>query len=684
MTAVIVTQLGLGIDSQQVVPEASNFRPSRWPPPKDFPIVIDGEGNVVSRYDDHTWKLWPWARKSLTLNFGDGPQRKGVLGIIPENANLLRQIAAWWLYGPRAVQTASSLNHRFKLLRPLFILCSRQGICASDITRFPAVADQFYPCLRSSGAAAALSLLHTLYEERELLGFTLLDREGLSRLEAALPDHAPRQTPYIPPRIWLHQNQRLRAFLDEFLEHRERIESCYRFCLDAYARNAGSLTQACTRGIAPSRKPFVATSATGARTGAEFHGHFSQTAKRFGIDGLLQHWLLRPDQSIDDEDSTVSLLSTYFSMVSFVGMAYLLNFSVMRIEEGWSLRANCLLVESDARFGPIYLLSGPTTKTVKDDDARWVTSPSAQVAIDAMTCVARLRVAAAAANPAVPTVPEDISNPYLFLRAYEPWAGTKEIARPLSVRPSCLSYAMLVVKHPRLFDKEELTITDADLQIARLVNPTLDSGIYAVGKCWPLAWHQLRRTGAVNMQASGLVSDASVQYQLKHASRAMSLYYGQGYSKVRLNQKAQNEHIRTMYEVLSKEIARLFTGRFVNPHGDQRKAGILRLIDPKDSKQLVAAAKTGTVSWRETLLGGCTKIGPCEFGGIDNIARCGGGDGSAPCVDALYDREKVPAMRKLQRLIEIRLVEAPMESPYRKSLEAQQRAVENALNVIAN
>lgn len=684
MTAVIVTQLGLGIDSQLVVPGASNFRPSHWPPPRDFPVVIDSGGNVVSRYGDRTWKLWPWAGKSLSLNFGDGLQRKGVPGITPENADVLRQIAAWWLYGPGAVQTPGSLNHRFKLLRPLFILCSLQGICASDIMRFPAVADQFASFIRPSVAEGALSLLHTLYEERELLGFTLLDREGLSRLEAALPDRATRQTPYIPPRIWLHQNQRLRACLDEFLEHRERIESCYRFCLNAYARNAGSLTQACTRGIALSRKPFVATSATGARTGAQFHGHFSHTARRFGIDGLLQRWLLRPDQSIDDQDSTINLLSAYFSMVSLVGMAYLLNFSMMRIEEGMSLRANCLIVENDANFGPIYLLSGPTTKTVMDDDARWVTSPSAQVAIDAMTCVARLRIAAAEANPTVPTVPEDTSNPYFLLRAYEPWAGTKELDKPLSVRPSCLSYAVLVEKYPRLFDKEELTITDTDLQIARFVTPTLDSEIYAVGKCWPLAWHQLRRTGAVNMQASGLVSDASVQYQLKHASRAMSLYYGQGYSKVRLNQKAQNEYIRTMYEVLGKEITRLFTDRFVSPHGDQRKAGILRLVDPKDSKQLVAAAKTGTVSWRETLLGGCTKIGACEFGGIDNLVRCGGGDRSAPCVDALYDREKVPAIRKLQRLIEIRLIEAPLESPYRQSLEAQQRAVENALDVIGN
>ncbi|MEX3937270.1 hypothetical protein AB4Y32_37005 [Paraburkholderia phymatum] len=76
-----------------------------------------------------------------------------------------------------------------------------------------------------------------------------------------------------------------------------------------------------------------------------------------------------------------------------------------------------------------------------------------------------------------------------------------------------------------------LRITQQDRDLARLVTPTLDSGRFAVGKVWPLAWHQLRRTGTVNMQASGLVSDASLQFQLKHVSRAMSLYYGRGYAR---------------------------------------------------------------------------------------------------------------------------------------------------------
>lgn len=681
--SVNIAHLGLGIDSQLVTPTASNYRPPSWPPPNDFPIVIDESGKVVSRYGDSKWKFWPWALKSITLGFGDGHQRAGASCISPRNADLLRQVAAWWMYGPQAVREPASLKLRFGIIRSLFVLCSRENIEASDISRFPQVADKLPGECRASQMGYFLRLLHTLYEQRDQIGFVLLDREGLSRFEAASPAYVRRQTPYIPSRIWAYQVNRLRAFLDDYQVHRQAIEECYRFCLDSYAHNAGSLTAACRDGLDRSRNPFIVNDVlTGARTGAVFHGPFSETARRFGIEDLLKRWVLSADESNGDRRYGIRALSTYFSMAGYVGMAYLLNFSMMRIEEGWSLRADCLEVEHDERFGPIYLLRGPTTKTIQDSDARWVVSPSAQIAVEVMSSVAGLRMIAAEANPDVPTSSEHVRNPYLVVRAYEPWTQTQASCSPMDVRPQFVYYSQFSINWPNLFEEKELMITDEDLRIARLITPTLDAKTFRVGNVWPLAYHQLRRTGTVNMQGSGLVSDASLQYQLKHASRAMSLYYGQGYSRVRLSETAKNEYIRTMYEVIGKQISQLFSNRFVSPHGAKRKDQILEPVDPKDSKRLVAAAKEGKVSWRETLLGGCTKIGPCEYGGVDNIARCGGGDGKAPCVDALFDREKAPAMQQLKRVIECRLVEASEPSPYRASLEAQQRAVDNALNVI--
>lgn len=681
-----LAHLGLAIDSPVVRLDAKNFRLPAWPPPPDFPIVIDAEGNVVSRYSESIWDLRPWAKKPVILNFGDGPPMKRSPSITRANADLLRRVVTWWLYGPTPVRNPLTLRQRFYQIRSLFSLCSSQGIVASDLNRFPAVADEFPRGIPSSSGEVILSLLHVLYEQREQLGFTLLDTEGLTRLEAALPDHVVRQTPYIPPRIWTYQVNGLRAFLDDFHSHRKGIESCYRFCLDAYAKNAGSLAEACQIGRNRTSGAFwTQPGYTGGCSGMIYCGPFMQTAQRFGIDELLCRWAVRPGECLDPTAISVRSLATYFTMVGYVGMAYILNLSLMRFDEGWSLRADCLEIERDERFGPFHILRGATTKTIVDDDARWPTSPSVKVAIDAMTCVARLRMICAEANPDVPSTAEDVRNPYLAVRPYEPWGacGADELKQSLSVRPSPLTYLQVFNEaYPNLFCQEKLRITQADLQLARLVNPTLDGGDFAVGEIWPLAWHQLRRTGAVNMQASGLVSDTSLQYLLKHTSRAMSLYYGQGYSRVRLNDKAQATYIRTMYEVLGMEISRLFTDRFVSPHGEKRKAEILKIVDSKDSRKLSELSMAGKVSWRETLLGGCTRRGPCPYGGVDNIANCGGGDGGMPCADVLFDREKISELHQLGGVIASRLVEAPVGTPSWKSLESQKRALENALNVV--
>ena len=185
------------------------------------------------------------------------------------------------------------------------------------------------------------------------------------------------------------------------------------------------------------------------------------------------------------------------------------------------------------------------------------------------------------------------------------------------------------------------------------------------------------------MLASGLVSESTLQFELKHAGRSMALYYGQGYSSLKISEETRTHYLKTLYESLGRQLSKLFTDRFVSPHGNERKSTILSAVGTKDCKKREVAAKASRISWRITLLGGCTKHGPCQYGGVDNIARCAGGDGKAPCVDALYDKERAPQLRELQETISARLKDATEESPYRTSLVAQQRAVENALYVIA-
>lgn len=671
----LLPKMGLSIDSVLAVPDAPNYRPPCWPPNDDWPVVIDANRNVVSRWSDPIWRLDPWAGVPLTLNFGDGPITKIAAPIDSNNANLLRVIIGWWLYGPNGARGYRTIKTRFDQMRRLFALCSKEGILASDLSRFPRIADQIPEVLQSSRAREFLMLLHELYERRDTLGFTILDQKSLTRLAAALPNHETRQTPFIPPRIWRYQIIRLRECLDEFLVYQEKVESCFRFCLSAYHHNRLATPNDRFSAVAPFQWP--ADGCNGVYSGRRFYGPFADTAIRFGIAEILERWAGIPGSTL-----TIKALSSYLTVVTRAGLAYLLNFSLMRVEECWNLRANCLTVEKDPRFGEITLLRGRTTKTTSDSDTFWVTSPSAKIAVKAMTAVAKLRAEGVAYDPCKTPAPI-AEDHYLIAYANEPWIPIRKTMNR-AIRPSIINYLSAFGASPKVFDPEQLRITPRDLELARLVNPTLPEE-FAVGETWPLAWHQLRRTGAVNMQASGLVSDASLQFQLKHITRAMSFYYGQNFSHLRLEEKAHTLYVRTMYETLGRELQQLVSDRFISPHGEKRKAEIVRLILPSEMEKMTQLAKKGVVGYRPIILGVCSSREPCPYGGIDSIAHCGGGDTKGeprPCPDVLYDRNQLDVVSELERVLDNRMATAPVGSPLRESLEAQKRSAESYRNVI--
>lgn len=661
MSARTLANLRLNIDAPMVSEVAVNFRLPSWPPPSEFPVIVDKDGLVVSRYGDAIWDLSPWDRVPKVVNFGDGPLRKGAARISAPNANTFRMVAAWWLWGIGPVRTASTFVAQHQLLRNVFAFCTREGIDARELSRYPAMAERLASELPAARGEFALALLHMLYEQRDDLGFTLLDFDGLRRLEACLsrpPENS--QTAYIPPRIWAYQVTRLRTVLDDFNLHAEQLEAFYQNVLAAYAKEYGTLLATTERAT---RQRF-----SGGR------GAFERLAQDCGVDQLLLRWY--PSEEKEFKYLPVYALSNYLTLVNRVGLAYLLNFSLMRIQEAWSLRTDCLHLENDETLGEIALLRGETTKTVHDDDAWWITSPSVAIAVKALGSISRWRQKVKEAyGEYTPDAPK------LIQASCEPWTRrpTKKGRRDQVNYPS---YADVLSEHPKLLDPEELRITQEDWNLAKLITPTLDEDRFGVGKAWSFGWHQLRRTGAVNMQASGLVSNFSLQYQLKHSILASSLYYGQGYSRLSLNRTARAEYVRTMYELMGKELNQVFSDRFVSPYGPERKEAIFQIVPQSDHKKLMAAAKAGRVAWRMTLLGVCTKTGPCEYGGIDNIIRCGGGDNRSPCMDALFDQDRRPTLQRLSESIAEKLKSAESGSPYHQSLEAQRRSLENALNVL--
>jgi hypothetical protein len=659
----------IGIESELVTPASLNYRPPSWPPPRDWPVVIDKNGVVVSRWGDPKWHLAPWAGYRMTLNFGDGQARKGKEAnpLDAENADLMRMIATWLIWGPhQSVIALNSISAHFYALRPIFTLCSRNSVSAARLMRFSKVFEQVPGIIAPSSYEAALTLLHRLYDARDLLGFTIADPDGLKRLATAAPDHDRVQTPYIPPRIWLYQVTRLRECLIDFHEHREQIEACFQFCLHTYIKRFGSLEAALVkRGNGPFNANFS--------NQKDYPGKFSDVAARFGISDILAKWVdgyqSRPD---------VRAFSHYLSVVTFAGLAYVCNFTLQRKEEVASLRTSCLLWEEDEKLGRVPIICGETTKTDPDSDARWVASPSVEVAIEALSTIA---------HPVIQPTAADQQDPYLASTATEPWGKGLGSARPYNIRRVTKSVGEMVNGAcVMLFDRERMTIKTDDLAVARRLTPNLPEDEFAVGKVWPLAWHQYRRTGAVNMFASGDISDSTMQQQMKHSSRLMPLYYGQNHGRLHLNKEVQATVIMAMYQAQAEMLKVVATGdRFISPHApDRRETFAVNVLSNKDTKDLIEMAKKGVVAFREHRLGGCMKAGVCEYGGIDSVARCAGGDGDKPCTDVLYDRRKEPQVRADMRRVEVEIKMLPSGHPRSSALLKERQAMENYLNAISN
>lgn len=673
--------VGLNIASAKASPGDCNFLPGSWPPVPEFPICISSNGTVISRYEDEEWDLTLWAGQVLKFNFGK-PKRKNSTYISPENSSLFKLVIAYWLFGPNPVREIRTLKGQYENIRQIFAYCSKSGISANDLYRFPKVVESLADNLYPSQSNRLLVLLHTLWEQREHVGISILDDTGIALLRSKIQLHEKSQTAYIPPRIWLYQLSRLKEFLQDFEHHLKDIEACTNYCLHAYVTSAGDMESACTLKLPSYYKPFASLnnpSKNGKLCGAQRFGPFHKTASRFNILDLLEKWCG------NIKSSGVAVLSQYLSMATHVGKAYLLNFTLMRIEEVSSLRANCLVLETDkATNETIYLIKGATSKTVEDDQAYWITSPSSQLAIKVMTWVSEFRTRCASFNKSLPLAHDDLTNPYLELRPSEPWRRQSRYDYAPVVRKAPVHYGNFNIKYPKLFDAKELMIQKADFDAALLVTPSLDAERFAIGNVWPLSWHQLRRTGAVNMSASGIVGDASIQYQLKHVSRAMTRYYGQGFYHldVRLNQEASAEYVRGMYEAIAKNFAALGSSNFVSPHGDKRKEQLVEIISSSSHAALIKAAKNGSIIYRDILLGSCANPKPCPYGGIDYIGRCGGGDGKPACMDLLIDKNKKSQIQRLGELLSQRIKNTPEGSPLYVSIQYQQIAVGNILNVI--
>lgn len=671
------TFLVTGPELDHLGPESLCYAPPTFPPPNDFPMMVDLKGEPMCRYRDQKWRIG-----THPFNFGTDPGDlgSGHLSLTKDNGELLKRCIAWFMYGDRRGISVNTLRSYHQLLKPIFAFCSglARPIVASELSRFfDTLEGDLAQTIRPGQAKLTMDRLYELWLARETLGFTLLDPKQIARLTQLFPEPERRQTQFLPPRIWAYQAGRLQAFLEDFLTHKTQFEEVLREILDAYRANFGSLARVRWNS---NRTPFFER---GKRVrGCTYFGSFSSFADRHGIRNVIARWLLRPGTEWDElnyQKTGLRLLPRYFNAVGLVGMAYVQCFSGMRRSESQSLRCNCLSVEHDPLLGDVHVLSGETTKTTEDNDARWLTAPTVSLAVEAMSIVARWRTNIAVELGDVSLTPEDRTNPYLIQRACEPWAKGQEALdtyRPIARRPQGYEIARWTERVPGLFEEGDLRVTEDDSTYVRRFSANADLEKYGEGCVWHFTSHQYRRTAAVMMGASQ-VSLESQQYQFKHLTRNQSAYYRRGFQSLRLNRTFSYELVEARYEMVSVELGLLNGPEYVSPISPARKDEILNFHAVSNGDDLQKAIKKGHLAVKQTLFGVCTRRDSCPYGGHDNIAHC------PDCNDALLSKRKRSGVEQLGKTIAVRLVDAPLGTPLRAKLESSAKAIEKFMDVTA-
>lgn len=208
-----------------------------------------------------------------------------------------------------------------------------------------------------------------------------------------------------------------------------------------------------------------------------------------------------------------------------------------------------------------------------------------------------------------------------------------------------------------------LSIQTEDLRELAQSDPARDFNnepAFAKGQPWPLTSHQFRRSLAFYGSSSGFLSLPTLRTQFKHMTIEMSRYYSNNYENLRTifgyyDEKRKDfalpsNHFAFEYQmalpisVANQLIADLLlneeplfggTGSYMEKQKKRIKAGDIHIEDVRtDTEQRVA---NGVISYRPTLLGGCTRVGRCDSFLLGNYTEC------LSCEDAIIKPEKLNA-----------------------------------------
>ena len=424
------------------------------PPPEDFVVSYNKDGSLRSLYSDNTWDFSAYKKTHgasghvYTFLTRDS--------ISEENLAQFKQLFIAILYHPQLHPgSISSCGTSFYQIKAIAAFCTQNNILMTDLYKYESLFPSLGRTLSGSRFNEALVMLHRFNFYSEEIGLQIASDKLLKFLSGYSHKHQAIQTPYMPPRIWEYQINRLSEILEKFDSKKENVAKVFNKICKAYEHNR----------LAPSAKgrvypnPFDLPQ-NNSKNRVVYPDGFSSFAEKHDIKSLIESYY-PPNTKL-----TLGSLSALMTLTAKAALFYIANYSLQRKEEVAVLRSDCFHIEKDSLVGEFATLTGETTKTDSDSDARWVVPTHVKKAIDIASFIANLRYAQA--DEKFKRNYPDASAVPLAIGASEPWS--KDQASNFQG----LNYNFFSNNQPFPFNPEELKITDNDARIAMSLTPGID------------------------------------------------------------------------------------------------------------------------------------------------------------------------------------------------------------------
>lgn len=592
-------------------------------PSPDFVICRDKSGKATAVYGNTVWDLNPYrlsARKMVRFNFDKVFHDKGAeqQALVEEVKHILYCIIYFAGGGRLGALSAKTLGQYWGVLRLCMQFCLGQKlkpmVGVLSLQQFltnPVYIGTFIHQAKFERSAFAGVLGALIRVGKERLGYAVIDpaKFDLKRLDC-------KQHPVIPTRIYLQMINVAADLLEQIYQGVDRYES-FLVCFADEHYGINQHVQIC-RGIGGKAflRPGMSQALEIHGLASVFTGNFSCSDRRF---------LQKSVRLIQYLIKTVIHLYTGMRDQEVMRMSYdCMSESVARksvVDHQGVERDKPLLVS---------VLSTTTKFTGYKQEGTWFASSEVVKAV---------KVAQAICRGLAKLYKVDLDEHF-----------------PLFANPSIITYKnssgevnvsdFTGPKCRALFGS--LTIESVDLQELALSDPSRDffsDPEFAVGQPWPLTSHQFRRSLAFYGASSGFISLPTLRAQFKHMTIEMSHYYANHYGNIRTvfgyydDKKKEfvlpSTHFAFEYQMampmavanqliadvlLSEEPLFGGTGSYAEKQKDRVRTGEIQIGYVRaDTERRVTS---GAISYRPTLLGGCTKTGHCDSFLLGEYTKC--------------------------------------------------------------